>query len=128
MTLVSPARKATAFLLVGSIGFGLDLGILLLLVDAQLSAYLARPVSMLAATTVTWWLHRRFGFGTSRHKVHQEFTRYGAVTLGGALVNYVIYAACLKILPPAAAAAAGSLLPMALTYTGYDRWVFRYKA
>jgi putative flippase GtrA len=124
MTLVFPARKAAAFLLVGSLGFGIDLGILLLLVDAHLSAYLARPLSMLVAMTATWLLNRRYSFGTSGHKAHKEYIRYGVVTLGAALINYAIYAACLKLMPPAAAATAGSLIPMALTYTGYNHWVF----
>jgi putative flippase GtrA len=121
-------RKVTVFLFVGSLGFAVDLGLLLLFVDMNISHYLARPLSMSAAITATWLLNRRLSFRASHMSIHREYVRYAAVTFGTAFINYMTYIFCLKMMSPAAAIAVGTLVPIAITYIGYDRWVFKPKA
>jgi putative flippase GtrA len=120
----SQTQKGIRFLAVGGLGFCVDLGVLLVLVYAGMSGYLARIVSLACSITLTWMLNRHISFGRSADTPVIEYVRYAVVALGAAAVNYAVYAACLTIAPAGSAMIAGSAVAMLLTFTGYDRWVF----
>ena len=86
-------RQATSFILVGSLGFVVDGGILTLLnsaYDVQLLP--ARLVSFSVAVTVTWLLNRRRTFADRKdHRMAREWGRYAAVNGVGALMNLGIF-------------------------------------
>jgi putative flippase GtrA len=120
----SQRQKLLRFLAVGGAGFCLDLGILLLLTQADFSAYGARAFSLSCSITCTWLLNRQFSFGASGDHKLVEYGRYGLVALIAAAVNYGVYALFLLITAPIIAMMAGSAAAILLTFTGYDRWVF----
>lgn len=116
--------KALRFLGVGGLGFCVDAGLLLLLTGAGTSPYGARALSLACSITLTWILNRRFSFAVRAQASVLEYGRYVLVALTAAGVNYGIYALCIFYLSPLLAMVAGSAAAMALTFTGYDRWVF----
>jgi putative flippase GtrA len=120
----SSFEKALRFLCVGGIGFCLDAAMLVLLTRAGLSAHLARLVSLSCSISLTWVLNRHFSFGVSSFHAAFEYGRYAIVALVAAAVNYGVYALCLTQMTPLVAMVAGSAAAIALTFTGYDRWVF----
>lgn len=122
------------FALVGGIGFVVDAGILMLLLDT-LGPYLGRVISFICAATTTWVLNRQFTFagrqsGLSRR---HEFTRYfGAMLLGGA-VNYATYAALVALVSlvaawPVLGVGAGSLAGMVVNFSLARFFIFSQKA
>jgi len=121
-------RAKLVFLLAGSLGLGVDAGLLALLLAATpLGPFSARGLAMLIAMTVTWSLNRHLGFGPSRRSLGGEWLAYVAVASTSAAVNYAVYAGCLLALPrlsPLIALAIGSLAAMTLSWLGFSRWVF----
>ena len=99
-------------------GFGMD-------------AYSARLVSYLVAATAAWALNRRLTFAAGpRSGRLREWSRYLAVNLGGAAVNYAVYAALVMTVGylarwPFIAVAVGSLAGMLVNFSLIGRWVFR---
>jgi putative flippase GtrA len=78
------------FCLVGTLGFLVDSGVLLLLTTAGLAgAWIGRVVSFLVAACVTWLLNRRFTF---RSRVTTaSLVPYVLLTGFGALLNIGVY-------------------------------------
>jgi putative flippase GtrA len=113
-------QKAIRFLAVGGVGFCVDLCVLMLLTHA------ARAVSLGCSITLTWLLNRQISFGPSTARPFIEYSRYGVVALIAAGVNYSVYVVCLRFASPAVAMILGSAVAVALTFTGYDRWVFSH--
>lgn len=118
------------FGLVGTAGFVVDAGLLQIMVQwGEISPFVARLGSFIAAATATWWLNRWFTFRTRNQASGGEWMRYiAAMTLGG-LVNYSVFAAALLWLPlalrqPWLAVACGSLAGMAVNYYTSSRFVF----
>lgn len=130
-------RQFRRFAIVGSIGFAVDGGLLMLISGVYgFDIYLSRLVSFLCATLATWWLNRRHTFGMdspAAGDTHaREYARYVAVQIGGGFFNlsvfsWLIYmdprlrAVSLSLLP----VAAGSIAGMFWNYFGARRWVFR---
>lgn len=121
-------KRIGGFVLAGSAGFLADAGVLAVLLGlTPLDPFMARALSVLFALCVTWALNRSIAFGPSSRPVMAEGSRYGAVALSSALVNYGLYAAALTLvpfLPPHAALVFSSLGAMAFSYFGYSRFVF----
>jgi putative flippase GtrA len=118
---------------VGIAGFGVDVAALYLLAPFM-NWHLARVLSFLLAAMATWSLNRNFTFAaaspaTGVLALGREYMRYLAAVSGGALVNYLVYAAALwtwhSTLAPAAGVALGSLIGMVLNFTVAKHWVFR---
>jgi len=110
------SQQFLIFCVVGTIGFVVDLGVLYGLAPL-LGWYGGRVASFWAAATTTWWLNRRFTFaaGATRARgmgmgIWREYGRYLATMLGGALLNYLVYAATLHWLPGHGGAALGVAL------------------
>jgi putative flippase GtrA len=125
------ARKEfLSFVVVGAIGFGVDLGVLYLLAP-YLGWYGARVISFLAAATATWALNRNFTFRERRSggSILREYTHYLLTMVGGALVNYAAYVLTLHWvggpLAPALGVAIGSCAGLAVNFLSARHLVFK---
>ncbi|WP_462323214.1 GtrA family protein [Halochromatium sp.] len=113
------------FGVVGGTGFMADAVLLMLLVQGfDCNPYLARLLSFLCGTALTWLLNRLFTFfrraGRNRRR---EYLRYLLVQTVGGVINLGIYSALLGFLPPSSIApllamAAGSFTAMWLNFFG----------
>ena len=123
-------REFLSFAVVGTIGFGVDLGVLYLVAPA-LGWYGGRVVSFLAAATVTWALNRIYTFAERRSgaSIAREYLRYLLTMLAGALVNYLAYALTLHSLEgplaPALGVAFGSIAGLMVNFLTARYLVFR---
>ncbi len=126
-------RSLARFIVVGSIGFLVDAGILLVLTDwFGTSPLLARVPSFFVAVICTWLLHRNWTF-KGRSKARSpltEFMTYLSTQLLGIAVNYGVFAGLVLSGPifstrPILALALASLSAMALTYTLAHKVVFK---
>ena len=121
MTLLK--RELVRFGFVGSLGFVVDLTLLVGLVQlAGWHPLVARIVAMAVAVLCTWWLHRHWTFGTGRlHAPLPQAFVYGTVQILGLAVNYSVFS--MLVLSgglwrshPALAVVVGSLSAMGITY------------
>jgi putative flippase GtrA len=121
-------KRFASFLVAGGAGFVADAGALLVLLAwTPLGPLAGRAVSIAFALLVTWTLNRTITFGPSARHIAVEGTRYGAVGVSSAMVNYALYAAALALapsLPPMAALVLASAGALAWSYLGYSRFVF----
>jgi putative flippase GtrA len=123
-------REFLSFAVVGVIGLGVDLGVLYLLAPA-FGWYGARIVSFLAAASTTWALNRRYTFAhrQSGASIGREYLGYLLTMLGGALVNYTVYALTLHWLAgtwaPALGVALGSCAGLAVNFLSARNLVFK---
>ncbi len=119
------------FCLVGSIGFLVDAGLLVLLYESTgLSVTLSRLISFSMALTVTWLLNRHITFrhGASARKFG-EWQRYVAVnSIGGALnlavffwMTHTVCGSAANLIP---ALITASVIALAFNYTGSRILVF----
>ena len=121
-------QRFLRFALIGGLGFVVDAGMLLLLIQAGMDPFVARLVSIGLAMLVTWRLNRALTFGASRDGQVREAARYVAVALSVAGLNYAIYAALLLILPacpPLLATAISTGCCTLLSFAGYGKLAFR---
>jgi putative flippase GtrA len=122
-------RRFGWFVVAGSIGFLADAAMLaLLLVLDAMGPFMARVIAIGFALSVTWVFNRTVTFGRSRFPLLVEGARYGSVGLASAVVNYAVYTLVLLAWPtihPLFALVAASLAAMALSWTGYARFVFQ---
>lgn len=79
-----------------------DASILTALVSGAGSGpYAARAVSFTVAVTLTWYLNRRWVFGRATMPItRREYAAYVTVQLTGALINLLVYAAAIHLVPP----------------------------
>jgi putative flippase GtrA len=121
------------FAITGSIGFCVDLAVLLFLVDVfGVDPLLAKVASFAAALPTTWLINRAWTFkhrlGASAKLSLKEFGAYLAIQLTGASVNYATFAVVLLTSPLTGdlalvvATAAGVLAGMSINYSG-NKWV-----
>jgi putative flippase GtrA len=124
-----------SFGLVGVVGFLVDAGILQLVIRTEhIEVHLARVISFLVASGVTWRLNRRYTFNSSPsgHNQFIEWLRYLWSSAAGALFNYGAFSAVIAFagdrgLYPLAGVAAGSLAGMSVNWLLYSRYVFRLR-
>ena len=126
-------RQFLTFCAIGTLGFLVDLAVLYAL--APLLGWMGgRIASFLAAATVTWWFNRRFTFGATadQHRdqsgAARQLSRYLALMLGGAAVNYGAYAATLLLVEhphaPALGVALGSIAGLGINFLSARFLVF----
>lgn len=124
------ARALLMFAVVGVIGFVVDVSVLYALAP-WLGWYGARIVSFVAAASATWALNRRYTFSTKAgsKSIAAEYLTYLLAMLGGATVNYGVYALTLRWFPvPGSAAvgvALGSVAGLAVNFLSARCLVFR---
>lgn len=91
--------ELTKFGIVGGICFGLDLSIYYGLTEmAGTPTFLAKSISVLAATTVNYYLNKTWTWGQS-NRDHRRFARYMALYTISGLLNVVSNEVFLKLLP-----------------------------
>lgn len=113
------------FLLVGGTGFGIDVGITMVLIGLTGNAWLARIPAIATAMFFTWMLNRSFTFSVKSRRTSREAVRYLAVALLMALGNYVVYGILLKLAVwPVAAIAIATAIQAVGSFYGYRRFVF----
>lgn len=123
-------KEFLSFVVVGAIGFGVDLGVLYLLAP-YLGWYGARVVSFIAAATATWVLNRHFTFRERRSgaSILREYAHYLLTMVGGALVNYAAYVLTLHWvggpLAPALGVAIGSCAGLVVNFLSARHLVFK---
>ena len=87
------------FAAVGAAGFLVDVGVLYAVAGFS-GWYAGRIISFWAAASSTWWLNRRFTFTQSGQaggpSALRVYLTYLLTMIGGAAVNYVVYALTLK--------------------------------
>jgi putative flippase GtrA len=127
------------FVIVGTIGFVVDAGLLVLfMATTGLGHYAARALSFTVAVGVTWWLNRSFTFralvaAETRQKpsILKELSTYVLFQSIGISINFGVYSLLIERYvffyeQPALAVAAGSLTAMVFNFAT-ARWiVFRH--
>ena len=114
--------------MVGGLGFVVDAGLTVTLIQADLDPFSARLIAIALAMLVTWRLNRAVTFGASNTSQKTEGVRYSAVALTAAAINYVSYAALILTIPaimPVFAIAVATGLSMTVSYLGYAHFAFR---
>ena len=122
------------FAIVGTLGFLVDAGVLLLLLASEIAGFHAgRCLSFLAGASFTWAVNRRVTFADRRTGDAggrgAEWARYVAAMAAGAALNYGVYALVLHLLGYSAAVAplavaAGSIAGLGLNFLAASRLVF----
>ncbi|MCB1774736.1 MAG: GtrA family protein [Gammaproteobacteria bacterium] len=117
------------YVLVGSIGFIIDAGLLAVLhygVGWEVMA--SRFCSFAVAVTATWLLNRVITFADSRsHRLLAEWFRYTVVNVLGGGLNLAVFAGVMhlansNIAQPMTAIVFSSLVALAFTYSA-NRWL-----
>jgi putative flippase GtrA len=90
-------------------------------------------ISYICAVSSTWFLNRQFTFAESRgERLFGEWLRFAAFNSAGGLVNYGVYALCLRLFGqgqpvPLLGVAAGSLAGLVVNYTASRHLVFNHR-
>lgn len=128
---VREVHRVARFLVVGTVGFAVDSGVLSLLVHGfGIGPIMARGPSFLSAVTVTWALNRAYTFhGLKAHPIGAQYVRYLAAQGVGALTNLGVYAAAIFAIAlcarfPVLALAPGSVAALVVNYVLLRLFVF----
>jgi len=120
------------FGMVGVVGFGVDVAVLYLLMNAtDLGPYVSRVLSFLSASSTTWALNRNFTFrGQHDGSLWRQWAKFVATNSVGGALNYSTYAALIAYSPLVAAhlvlgVAAGSIAGMFFNFTAAKKLVFK---
>lgn len=114
------------FLFVGFVGFVIDAGLVFVLTGAGISPVLARIPAITVAIFTTWILNRTLTFRVHAPRSRDELTRYFAVALSSAALNFALYAALIVIgVWPVAAVAVSTICLLFYSFLGYRRFAFR---
>lgn len=129
------ASRFLRFSVVGGCGFVVDVSVFFLLHDlAGLSAYAARPFSILAAMVCTWLGNRMLTFRDHAAQgpvaIFAEWLKFAATNTIGALLNYGTFASLVGLAPPPfdnryLALVAGTAVGLVFNFTLSKRLVFR---
>jgi len=118
------------FGLVGVGGLFVDMAVLYAVMwGLGLAAVPAKVFSFLAAATFTWWMNRRYTFGSSGKSLIHEWASFLATNAFGGVVNFAAYTAIVtQFFPyawmPALATAVGSLSGLLFNYMASRHIVF----
>lgn len=125
-------RRWLAFGAAGLMAFGVDMGVLGVLVHGLGMAPLrGRLVSIPLAASTAWFMNRRFTFVSGDERARwQQWLRYLAVNMVNVVVNYGCYLGLVSATAIGAAHPLASVVPGALVglwgnYLLAGRWVFR---
>lgn len=125
---LAETTRFARFCIIGALGFLIDAALLILLVDAMgLNPFLARLMSILAAVTACWALHRAWTFRSRDGRRLREWSRFLLVNGIGASINYLVFSAALLLSivdAPLAALAFGSIAALAFNYAGSRFFAF----
>lgn len=114
------------FLIVGGIGFVIDVGVTYLLIAAGSDPPLARLPAVCAAAFATWLMNRRYTFRSEDPDRVGELIRYALVAGVGMLINLGVYWTCLALgAAPLAGVVFGSIVQFGFSFTAYRVFAFR---
>jgi putative flippase GtrA len=119
--------KLARFLMVGMIGLATDATLFSLLAEGGHAEFLARAISLGAATLVTWRLNRLFTFGPSGRHSGIESARYAGVALGAQLLSYLVFLLLRAAVPDGPALAAllsGAVFAAGISFLGQRFFTF----
>jgi putative flippase GtrA len=130
--MASRIRHYGGFVLAGLMAFTADAAILeALMRGAALSPFLARPVGISVGMVISWLVNRRVTFAVRTRPTAAEFLHFAAVSWTAQVVNYLIFAAILALVPgtpPFIALVVASAFSMFYAYSGFRYVVFRPRA
>ena len=122
-------RHGVGFLASGVISLLVDMGVTSLMTRGLgLSPFIARLIGIAVAMVVAWQCHRRLTFAVSTPSTAAEFAKFAAVASTSVVVNYLLYALVLVVVPttaPEVALTVSALGSMFVTYFGMRFGVFR---
>lgn len=124
-------RQLGRFCVVGAVAFGVNAGLVELLV-AFTGPVWAQFIAFPVAATVAWQLNRRYTFAASDLPPQQEWMRYILANSVGWCINNGTYLALVITIPrlaahPALAVAAGSIAGLAANFLFSRHLVFNKK-
>lgn len=121
-------RHYGGFVLAGVMALTADAAVLLALTRLTgMSPFLARPVGIVFAMVVSWWINRTITFATPQPPSFAEFGKFAAVSVTSQCVNYSVFAAILLAFPgtePVLALFLACFVSMFVSYTGFRFGVF----
>ena len=119
------------FLGVGGFGLFADILVFSLLLFRGVTPLLARALSLVLATAVTWRLNRLVTFASTGRAQQEEGLRYAVVTAAAQGTSYLVFSALvLTALAwlPQAALIAGSAVGAVISYNGHRLFSFAPRA
>ena len=125
------SKLLARFVLVGGLGFLVDVGITLLLIEFGMDAFVSHVIAIPLAVLTTWRLNRAITFGASTTSQASEGVRYFAVAILVALLNYTIYAGLLvsiPSIPPGIAILIATSFATVFSFLGYRLFAFKTAA
>lgn len=126
--MLAPNGAFARFVLVGVAGFVVDAGIVVVLVAAGVSPFIARIPALSIAILTTWLLNRSISFRVRAPRSREELARYIAVALSSALLNYLLYSALVAVgLGPVLAIAVSTICLMFYSFIGYRHYAFKVR-
>ena len=123
-------KQFSRFIVVGSLGFVVDAGILYLLNGLMgYSPVLSRVPSFSVAVVITWWFNRQYTFDAKDSCAKQTLLKYISVNLIGLCINFGVYSLAVIKTPffagnPILALALASIAGMAFNFTTSKFFVF----
>ena len=113
------------FLLVGGVGFLIDIGLTQLLITSDVSAVIARLPALATSMLFTWLANRHFTFAVNTGRTFSEAVRYVVVALFFATTNYGVYFfLVMNGLMPAIAVMLATAAQIFFSFLGYRHIVF----
>jgi putative flippase GtrA len=116
------------FLTVGTLGLITDLAVFTVVFAHGLPPLLARLVSLIVATLVTWRLNRALTFDSSGHRPSREVVRYATVAGCAQVVSYLMFAVLVVTVfaaTPQLAVLVGAAVGALVSYNGQALFTFR---
>ena len=124
------AWRVIRFLMVGLAGLAVDAGLFHWLYGSNVIAPVARAISLVIATLVTWSLNRTFTFDPSGHRPIHEALRYAGVALVAQGFNYLMFLILLHVTGaahPLRMLVVTAVMTAALSFTGQSLFAFRQR-
>jgi putative flippase GtrA len=116
------------FLIVGSTGFAVNLGVFTVLVHVADVPYpIAGVIAVVAGILDTYILNRLWTFGPGVRRRHHEVSAYFAVYTAGLVVSVGTLTLLVELfdVPEVVAQATGALFALPVNFLGLRQWVFR---
>jgi putative flippase GtrA len=129
MTDTGAAGQFVRFAAIGALGFVVDVAVLYGALALGAGWIVGRALSFLAAASFTWAVNRRYTFAATASR-WREWGRYLASMAAGMLVNFLVYALVLWLLPaawwtPGLAVACGSAAGLGVNFVSAKLFVFK---
>ena len=121
-------KQLARFALVGGLGFVVDIGFTLMLIEHGMDAFVSRVIAIALAMLTTWRLNRAITFGASTTSQTSEGARYFTVAILVAMLNYAVYAGLLIIvpsIPPGFAIVIAVGVATVFSFFGYRLFAFK---